>query len=586
MQHRTLTRQMADDLGLLEEHAQQKAAAGLEAVELRFAAALVRNLLGPWLENRPTKPLHIAVVGGAGAGKSTIVNFLCGGPVAEANPQAGYTRHPVAYVAANLPLAWGDYLGFLGPLQRLGRPSDSHFDEDVYQIRRVSDESKDRTLLESTVVWDCPDMTTAAATGYQARMLEAAALADVIVYVASDERYNDEIPTSYLDLFLRAGKAVVVCLVKVRAAEAEAFVDHFRKDVLSRLDGTPAALIFVPQLGYDQLQDPVEKAPAERQRLLDAVRSAGKEGEAARRTNVQAALAYLRKREEYLTKLARADLGALEEWRKLVEEGRREFDERYRREYLTGERFRRFDDAYARLVEMLELPGMGKAVAGLLYLLRTPYRVVRSWFASRLLRGPGPTLAEKPVLDAALTGWLDLLRKEATRRAGQHPLWSYVRDGFGGSLQAVAEGKFEEGWRAFQLSEATEVESAARRLVERLQSQPAALNTLRALKLATDFTVGFLLFYHLGIGLWAFLLIPLAVSLTQHLFELIVAAYVDGRREAVRKQQQLLLGKMLSGPLSARLSEWPATGGSMYERLKGAVERLGPGLAEMEQASA
>ena len=42
-------------------------------------------------------------------------------------------------------------------------------------------------------------MTTWAATGYVPRLLEIAGLADVVVYVASDERYNDEVPTRQLD---------------------------------------------------------------------------------------------------------------------------------------------------------------------------------------------------------------------------------------------------------------------------------------------------------------------------------------------------------------------------------------------------
>ena len=65
-------------------------------------------------------------------------------------------------------------------------------------------------------------MTTWAAAGYVPRLLEVAALADVLVYVASDERYNDEVPTQFLKLLLQAGKPVVVCLTKMREADAAA----------------------------------------------------------------------------------------------------------------------------------------------------------------------------------------------------------------------------------------------------------------------------------------------------------------------------------------------------------------------------
>lgn len=580
---RSLTRQLAEDLGWLEEHARGRGGAGMHAAQLLFAGGLVRNVLGPWLENRPTAPLHIAVLGGAGAGKSTVANFLCGGPVAEANPQAGFTRHPVAYVCAEAgSLAWGDYLGFLGPLKRLSAARGSDLDEDVYQVRRVGPESKDASLLRSAVVWDCPDMTTAASTGYQARLIEVAALADVIVFVASDERYNDEIPTRFLDLFLRTGKTVIVCLVKVREDDAAAFVDHFKKDVGKRLSAPPAAIVTIPHLPFAQLRDPVEQAGAFRERLLAEVRRLS-HGDARQRT-VQAALRYLKAHQGELETVAREDLAALDGWRKTVQAGQAEFEERYRREFLTGERFRRFDEAYARLVDLLEPPGLGKVAGTVLSLLRTPYRLVRGWFQRALTRPAAAAMPEKPVLEGAFSGWLDHLRKEAARRAAENPLWTLVREGFAGGLSDGAQERFDQGWRSLQLQQASETDAAARRVTERLERQPVGLNIIRAAKLALDATAIILLLVNFGIGLVSIIGIPLAVSLTQHFSELIAKAYVDHQRERVRNRQQELLRQLLSRPLAEWLSAWPVTGGSPYERLQAALARIGPALADIEKA--
>src|SRR5258707_704876 len=118
---RALTGQLAEDLGWLEEHCRRHPEQVDQAVPLRLATALVRNCLGPLLDEQPPVPLHIAVIGGAGAGKSTVANFLSGGIAAEANPQAGFTRHPIAYTSANGTLHWAGHLGFLGPLQRLAQ---------------------------------------------------------------------------------------------------------------------------------------------------------------------------------------------------------------------------------------------------------------------------------------------------------------------------------------------------------------------------------------------------------------------------------------------------------------------------------
>src|SRR5437867_3154149 len=98
--HRQYVNSLATDLAWLEDHCRRQPVLARESAQLRLAAAMVRNVVGPFLDDAATKPLHVAVVGGAGAGKSTIVNFLVGQRVAEANPQAGYTRHPTAYITA------------------------------------------------------------------------------------------------------------------------------------------------------------------------------------------------------------------------------------------------------------------------------------------------------------------------------------------------------------------------------------------------------------------------------------------------------------------------------------------------------
>src|SRR5215471_8358396 len=169
---RSVTTQLADDLAWLEDHARKQPTQIARAAELRFAAALVRNLVAPYLEGHGPQPLHVAVVGGAGAGKSTVANMLCGAVLAESNPQAGFTRHPVAYLPVNGAIAWPSNLGFLGPLQRLNKTEPSSLDADVYQIRRVSQDAGQFGVLDKFIVWDCPDMTTWAATGYVPRLLE------------------------------------------------------------------------------------------------------------------------------------------------------------------------------------------------------------------------------------------------------------------------------------------------------------------------------------------------------------------------------------------------------------------------------
>src|SRR6202042_392231 len=114
-------------------------------------------VIGPYLDGQVALPLHIAVVGGAGAGKSTVANLLIGEVVAESNPQAGFTRHPIAF--GKTDVVWPSSLGFMGPLKRLEKPESARLDEDVYQLRRLAADKPENALLEKYVIWDCPDMT-------------------------------------------------------------------------------------------------------------------------------------------------------------------------------------------------------------------------------------------------------------------------------------------------------------------------------------------------------------------------------------------------------------------------------------------
>jgi hypothetical protein len=580
---RTLTSQLADDLGWLEDHCRTHADEAAQAGQLRLAAALVRNCVGPFLDGQAPVPLHLAVVGGAGAGKSTIANFLSGGTLAEANPQAGFTRHPIAYVRADAQTTWPAHLGFLGNLQRLTRPSPASLDADVYQVRRVPVDASAFSLLQTFVVWDCPDMTTWAATGYVPRLLEIAGLADVVVYVASDERYNDVVPTEFLRLLLQAGKAVIVCLVKMREADAPAFVAHFQKEVLSKMPGRAVASLTIPFLTPAQLADPVGQAARYRIPLLNQVAVLG-DPAAARRRAVRAATNYLVATQDHLLSVARNDLAALQSWRQVVHEGQREFDLRYRREYLTTERFHRFDEALVRLLELLELPGVGRVISGALWAVRTPYRLVKGLFNKALKRPDAPSMPERPILETALAGWLNLLRKEAARRADTHPVWAHIDKGFAGGLADQAHERFEQGFKGFQMGLADEVDRTARAIYEELEQNPVALNTLRGTKFALEVGAITGTIVAGGLNWFDIVLVPLAASVTHHLVELLGKQYVDNQREQARARQLTLVTQYVSGPLAEWLVQWPSTGGSAYERLQLALRRIPPAVQELERA--
>lgn len=582
---RALTGQLADDLAWLEQHARSQPEQGPAAGLLRLAAALVRNCLGPFLDGQPASPLHVVVVGGAGAGKSTVANMLAGSVAAEANPQAGFTRHPIAYTSTTGAVNWAAHLGFLGPLTRLTQPSPSSLDEDVYQVRRVPPDATSFDLLTDFVVWDCPDMTTWAAEGYIPRLIEAAGLADIIVYVASDERYNDEVPTQFLKMLLATGKPVVCCLMKMREADAPALLAHFNKEVvgaMGELGRGVLGVLAIPYLTPAQIADPIKEAARHRIPLLNQVAVLGTPALMARKRTIAGACRFLHQQQTSLFAVGRQDIQALEAWQGLVQSGRVELEGRYQREYLMTEKFRGFDDALVRLLELLEVPGIGQLLSGALYVVRTPWRLMMGLIGKAMQRPEAPSRPEAPILEDAMAAWLDLLRKEAARRAGEHPLWAHVNQGFQNGLGDRARERFAQAYRDYQTNLAQVVNQTAESIYKRLQEKPVLLNTLRSSKLALDAAAIGGAIVAGGIGWHDIVLVPLAAGVTHQLVEVFGKQVVDAEREATRQRQQVILSQHFAAPLAEWLAKWPTTGGSAFERLQLALRRLPPTIKEME----
>lgn len=609
---RMLIVQLADDLSKLEEHARYHRSAGLELGQLRLAAAIVRNSIGPFLNGQAATPLHLAVVGGAGTGKSTIVNFLIGTVAAEANPQAGYTRHPVAYVTGTEALSWCSQPGLLGKLQRQLTPSPSSLDQDIYQVRRIEQPIKPNrntspepsplpssgdaavaeslTLLEDVVVWDCPDMTTWAASNYVPRLLEVAGLADIVVYVASDERYNDEVPTQFLRLLLEAGKPVVIVLTKMRPAQADALLAHFRQEVLGRIAADNpklprmTALLAVPHLTVDELTDPTGRAARYRIPLINQIKVISEPPSAARKRVVRSGTNFLRTQRDTMLRSARADLQAIEGWHAAVQSGQDESINRFQREHLASKKYPRFDEALQRLLESLELPGPGKLLSGLFMVLRSPYSLACSLLTQIMSRPEGLQLPEREVLEAAFRTWMDQLRSSALRRADTHPIWQHINEGFERSLTDEAQEKFQEQLRAYERQVALEVDRVAQGVYLDLNKNPALLNTLRTLKVGSDALLSLVALLGFGgINEWDFVLVPLAAALSHQVFEWICRAYIIGKREQIRTRQLSLAAQYITAPVAEFLNKWPATGGSLFEQLQRVVKRLPTDIERLEQ---
>ena len=589
-QHRECMRRLADDLAWLEDHCRKSPELSVHAAHLHLAAALVRNVLGPHVDGQGERPLHLAVIGGAGAGKSTVVNVLAGSVVADANPQAGFTRHPTAFVPKVRTEPWPSHLGFLGPLVRLGEDRPASDDRDVYQVKRFAS-PPDTGPFDDFAIWDCPDMTTWASANYVNRLMEVVALADLVVYVASDERYNDEVPTQFLHLVIRAGKPVVCCLTKMREADAPGLMDHFRREILGNLPASAGdvpnlPVVAIPNLPIEQRRDPSLAGAKFRVTLLNPLLALVPSAKEARDRTVRNAVKYLEQAGEGLLDVARRDLQELETWRGLVATGQAEFELRYRTEYLAGEAFARFDRTHDDVMALLELPGPARFVSVVLGLVRKPYEWISKFVGQAMARPAAANQGERAVCTAAMEGWKNRLQAESLRRTSTHPLWKSISAGFDTGLGTALQDQFAANLRTLEAKEMTELDAMARSIPENLAKKPILLNAFRFGIPAVHVAIAILFIALTWPPSWWLLLIIPAIAIAHQAVELIVKFVVDAKRNRLKEERLRLLRDGLTNPVAEWLNDWPASGGTSLQRLQLVLNRVPEAIRTLAAAIA
>jgi hypothetical protein len=284
-------------------------------------------------------------------------------------------------------------------------------------------------------------------------------------------------------------------------------------------------------------------------------------------------------------------LAEVEAWKAAVQGGRAVFEDRYRREYLAGEPFRRFDRTKEQVMTLLDLPAGARYASAAFTVLRMPYTFFRDQIAKLVTRPPAPSLPEEDVLSAAMRGWVEGLQAEALRRSGSHPVWRQIAQHFEAGLKPQAEERFRQTARQFELMESDELEQSARSVTDRLAGHPGPLAAFRVGKVVVDLAVVVLILWATWVPSWYhLLLIPLALGLTHQAVELAVRWTVDAVRHRARAKREALLAEQLSGPFAAWLGEQPLAGGSPVEKLRQVLHRV-PALirdvaAAIPQASA
>src|SRR5262249_47938068 len=113
--------------------------------------------------------LVIMLMGGTGVGKSTLLNALAGGAIAQASFARPTTRDPVVYYHESV------------------KPE--RFDKALQQCRMAP---HDRPALEQKVIVDTPDLDSNDLSNRD-KLQRLLPIADVVLYVGSQEKYHDKL---------------------------------------------------------------------------------------------------------------------------------------------------------------------------------------------------------------------------------------------------------------------------------------------------------------------------------------------------------------------------------------------------------
>ena len=531
---------------------------------LQLADAALRELAA--LGGPAVRPPQVAVMGPTQVGKSTVVNLLLGRRIAEVSPLAGFTIHPQGFALppqANDP-AW------IGPFfpgwERRENAELSRDKLDSYTLSRLSDDTVG--LPPGTVIWDTPDFDSFKAQNYQRGVLEVAALADVIVLVVSKEKYADLSVWKTLQLLEPLQRTLVVCLNKTGEEARDVLLASLR----TRLDGLTSradaveviTLPYRPGIDEHLISDPPREAANLRAALGRALAANER---SARATGVRRLL-QLHWRD--WMEPVQAELEAAGAWEQAVDVAIGQALKNYRDEFLEHpQRFDTFRLAILELLQLLELPGIARAL--------TQVRQVLTWPARRLLdsrrlktltgrlRGraahdlPGEELVLRDLLEHLLTALSrDALRRSAPR-APDTAFWQALGLRLAEQHEELA-GRFSAAAHRHHLAFQSEIENAAHELYENLQKKPALLNTLRAARLTTDTAAIALALKTGGVGLNDLLFAPAMVSLTSMLTEGALGSYMAHVAGRLKQRQYAAVERdVFNGPVREALQEIAGT---------------------------
>jgi hypothetical protein len=556
-------------LGLESAHAGVRDDAIQEPMT-RYVVAQLRMRIRPALvPGWPAHdPVHVALFGGTNSGKSTVLNLLVGRAAAGMHATARFSQHPEAYSP-----------GALGGQWLTGAPS-RFLDYDCYRDRHPPRQSDDDLArhgyrpafavfdldhLETpalappaaaAVFWDAPDFSTEEAQTYLGAVLDLVALADIVIMTVTDESYADDRGVALLRMVSDSG--VTLHVVANKLADSPELLQDVEDKLATHWQGTISRLPLVRGRTVEERLGHLMATP-EAEVLRQEIAREAAHGPQLKRRTLAGAVEFIQRRLGEVLRPLVAEVEMADAWERMVERiTQQELLERYRSEYLEGERYGEFNQTLVRLMDLLEIPGVGPVLRLLSTAVRMPFRIASG--ALRSLWGGGrarPTQTpEHEVLDRLIRHWLAALRAEAQllASAASHPAWGdLVRrlDSLDYSRQLTQT--FEHTYGGYRQAVNEEIQRRAREIYHAIAQRPWLLNVLRGTNLVVDATSIMLVIQSGGLNWSDAVLGPLVAGLRHALLEAGLDRYLQTQQGLLKRKQlealQGAVGQHLARPV-------------------------------------
>ena len=208
-----------------------------------------RKSLRIWVYKRRLPCVWIVFLGGTGTGKSTLFNALCGKVLSATGVERPMTSGPIAYAYAGAPVEEAFPFSDIPPM-RIDATGE-HVTPAQGQSGRLLVLDHQREEWSKLVLVDTPDLDSVEEENR--RMAEDLyLLSDWVLFVTSQEKYADEVPSLFLRRILGDGKSYQIILNK---ADASAVKEDLLKTLRTQdIPVSEARVRLIPHMAAQQVE--------------------------------------------------------------------------------------------------------------------------------------------------------------------------------------------------------------------------------------------------------------------------------------------------------------------------------------------